>query len=316
MEAAAPHAYAGRFVLCRLGWWLGCAALLALAGCAVAPRNIDEVLGGRDGAPPMPPDVSKIPDAVPHREPLSKYGNPPSYQVAGRTYYVMASSHGYRERGVASWYGTKFHGRRTSSGEPYDMYSMTAAHRTLPLPTYVRVTNLRNERSVVLRVNDRGPFHADRVIDLSYAAAARLGILGPGTGLVEVTALNPDAPDEAPNVATRLASSGPVAGSLEAAPTAARAPQTPRAKAPAAQSHDPALFLQVGAFMEASNAERLQSRLLHALLEAPTRITEASAASRPIYRVRVGPLDSVQQADSLAERLRAMGIAETRIVVD
>ena len=135
-----------------------------------------------DAAPANPRDVSKVPDAVPRAEPLSRYGNQESYEVYGKTYYTLPTSKGYKAQGKASWYGTKFQGKRTSSGEPYDLYAMTAAHKTLPLPTYVEVTNLKNGRSVIVKVNDRGPFHGDRLIDLSYSAAARLDILQYGTG--------------------------------------------------------------------------------------------------------------------------------------
>lgn len=131
------------------------------------------------------------PDAVPVAEPRSRYGNPDSYEVRGVTYHVLDSSEGYEAEGMASWYGEAFQGRRTSSGEPYDMYAMTAAHRTLPIPTYVEVTNLENGRTAVVRINDRGPFHDGRIIDLSYAAARKLGVVGPGTARVRVRALEP-----------------------------------------------------------------------------------------------------------------------------
>src|SRR5690606_12775271 len=150
-----------------------------------------------DGTPARPPDVTRIPDAVPRYEPRSQRGNPPFYEVFGRRYYVMNEAAGYRERGVASWYGTKFHGRMTSSGEPYDMYAMTAAHKTLPLPSYVRVTHRGNGGSIVLRVNDRGPCVGDRIIDLSYAAAVRLGMHKDGTAIVDVEALAPGTSAEA-----------------------------------------------------------------------------------------------------------------------
>jgi len=146
----------------------------------------------RDGLPDargVDPDT--ISDAVPREEPLSAYGNPPEYEAFGRTYRTLESAEGYEEEGVASWYGEEFQGRRTSSGETYDLYAMTAAHRTLPLPSYVEVTNLENGRRVVVRVNDRGPFHEDRVIDVSYAAAYRLGMLAKGTARVRVRALQP-----------------------------------------------------------------------------------------------------------------------------
>jgi len=140
----------------------------------------------RDSGPEVPPDVSGLPEPVPRSEPLARYGNRPTYSVLGRSYRVMTDPRGYRERGTASWYGTKFHGRPTSSFEPYDMYQFTAAHKTLPLPTFVRVTHLGNGRSIVVRVNDRGPFHGDRIIDLSYAAAVKLGMHIKGTAEVEV----------------------------------------------------------------------------------------------------------------------------------
>lgn len=138
------------------------------------------------------PDLSLIKDLVPKYEPKSRYGNPEKYTVLNKTYRVLDSSNGYKESGYASWYGTKFHGFRTSSGEIYDMYAMTAAHKTLPLPTYAKVTNLYNNRSVIVKINDRGPFHGGRIVDLSYAAANKLGILANGVGKVEVVALTPD----------------------------------------------------------------------------------------------------------------------------
>lgn len=143
-------------------------------------------------------DFASIADAIPKKEPLSRYGNPLTYVVRGKRYHRLTSSEGYSEQGLASWYGTKFHGHRTSSGEDFDMYSMTAAHKTLPLPTYVRVTNLDNQRSIIVKVNDRGPFHAKRIIDLSYVAAGKLGILNNGTGRVEVVALTSAEPEKLP----------------------------------------------------------------------------------------------------------------------
>jgi rare lipoprotein A len=154
----------------------------------------------QDGAPegPLPTLFKKI---IPKIEPLSRYGNPDSYHVDGRTYEVMTSSSGYRARGMASWYGTKFHKKRTSSGEDYNMYALTAAHRTLPLPSYVRVKNLSNGRQAIVRVNDRGPFHSGRVIDLSYAAAVKLGLLPRGTAPVEIEALSVVKPGKKAHVA-------------------------------------------------------------------------------------------------------------------
>jgi len=259
-------------------------ALLAtlLAGC-----SSQGTFETGDTAPKNPKDLTGIQDAVPRIEPHSRYGNPKSYVVAGKRYYTKTDSIGYRERGIASWYGTKFHGHRTSSGEPYDIYKMTAAHKTLPLPTYAKVTNLRNGRSVVVRINDRGPFHANRIIDLSYAAAARLGILKSGTGLVEVEAIDPSRP-------------------------------APRQPAPTRQAaaHDPAtLFLQVGAFSNRDNAERLEQRLQASGLD-DVRITEAANSNGPLYRVRIGPLATVDEADRISNSLVSLGINDTRVIID
>lgn len=145
-------------------------------------------LQAQDGAPQKNKKVN-FKEPVPTKEPMSRYGNPAAYSVDGRMYEVMKSSSGYKTRGVASWYGTKFHKQRTSSGEPYNMYVMTAAHKTLPLPTYIKVRNLDNGKEAVVKVNDRGPFHADRVIDLSYAAALKLGVFPKGTANVEIETL-------------------------------------------------------------------------------------------------------------------------------
>lgn len=136
------------------------------------------------------PNITKIPNAIPKHEPKSKIGNPKTYTVFNKQYSVLPSSKGYKARGTASWYGKKFHGYKTSNGDVYDMYGMSAAHKTLPLPTYAKVTNLKNGKSVIVKINDRGPFHEDRIIDLSYAAASKLGILANGTGNVEIHAIN------------------------------------------------------------------------------------------------------------------------------
>jgi rare lipoprotein A len=170
----------------------------ALVGCSSRP--VPPSGPAPDGYPDVtavPAAAHDMPDAVPVAEPRSRYGNPKTYEVMGQRYFVLNSAAGYKEHGRASWYGTKFHGRRTSSGEPYDMYQMTAAHKTLPLPTYVRVTRKSNGRSVVVRVNDRGPFHTGRIVDLSYAAAARLDMLKDGSAEVVVEALDPGAPVQA-----------------------------------------------------------------------------------------------------------------------
>lgn len=252
----------------------------------------------RDRGPPEPVDTSDVPDAVPVAEPLAAYGNQSPYTVLGRTYHVLPTAKGYRERGYASWYGNKFHGRRTSTREPYDMYAMTAAHKTLPLPTYARVTNLENGRSVVVRINDRGPFVDGRIIDLSYAAAARIGILGPGTGRVEVEAIVPDgmhatvAPREGARPASVVAaeSGGPP-------PPAARAAPLP---------HGPTT-LQAGAFGSRENAERMAETIRRNAIE-PVRIEQDRRLSGSIWRVRIGPLADAETVALVQHRLRSLGI--------
>ncbi len=257
-----------------------------LTGCSFWPTSIFDRSKDGDGAPTGGMDVSKIRNAVPRAEPRSRSGNPSSYTVLGRTYHVMSDSRGYSEQGVASWYGTKFHGQRTSSGETYDMYAMTAAHKSLPLPTYVRVINLRNGREVVVKVNDRGPFHDNRLIDLSYAAATKLGITGTGTGLVEVQALDPSKGMPRPtrnNIALR--------------------------------GEDTDLYLQVGAFIDRNNAERLMERL-RGPMNNSVRIQTSISYDQAVYRVQVGPMSNVEQADTASMQLAQLGIRDMHLIVE
>jgi len=196
----------------RMNWWLALAAL-CIAGCSSTPPRdpsgqiqgqIPGQVPGRPGGyykddgpgDKVPPNIAEIPDAEPKSEPLHRYANRP-YKVFGTEYVPLAEVKPFRQTGVASWYGRRFHGQKTSSGELYDMYAMTAAHPTLPIPSYAKVTNLANGRSVVVRVNDRGPFHASRIIDLSYAAAYRLGYIQAGSASVEVRAVVPAAGEQA-----------------------------------------------------------------------------------------------------------------------
>ncbi|MBI3574400.1 MAG: septal ring lytic transglycosylase RlpA family protein [Gammaproteobacteria bacterium] len=287
----------------RLG--RGFAALLAaiaLTACGTVPRGGGYYLDdGPDAAPAA--DVSKVPDAVPQREPRAAYGNN-NYTALGVRYTPMPDAKGYRERGVASWYGKKFHGHPTSSREPYDMYAMTAAHKTLPLPSYVRVHNLQNGRAVIVRVNDRGPFLHDRVIDLSYAAAYKLGIVGTGTGLVEVEAVEPEETTPVA-VTTQPATLPPRHPGLEIVSTAAADASPP----------PPKLYLQIGAFTRSENAENLRARLEQAAFK-PVFVQPPANATAPLYRVRIGPLTGVEEGDRLGEQLRALGHADTRIVVE
>lgn len=258
--------------------------LIMLSACSVMPQ--------RDGGPaPGSIDVSSIPNAVPKVEPRTKYGNPSSYVVNGRRYYVMRSSKGYVARGIASWYGMKFQGHRTSSGETYNMYAMTAAHKELPLPSYVQVTNLRNGKSVIVRVNDRGPFQENRLIDLSYTAAAKLGIIKTGTGLVEVRAIDP-------RTYNRKAR-----------------PIKVRAKMKTGGDKNPDFYIQVGAFSKLINAQNLQVKLA-GLTKGMVHISEADVNGARIYRVRIGPLTDVDVADHIVTKLDRLGMFDHHIVVD
>lgn len=258
---------------------LGC---LSLTGCSFTRYH--------DGGPRTEINVAHIPDAVPRVEPESPNGNPESYTVLGHTYHVMQSSKGYVERGIASWYGTKFHGNTTSNGEIYSMYKMTAAHKTLPIPSYVQVTNLENGRKVIVRVNDRGPFHPNRIIDLSYVAAKKLGIANTGTGLVEVRSIDP-----------RNWHPG-------SEPAPVKAEYRPPVKA------DNQLYIQAGAFASRYNAEQLKQKL-DVLL--PRRTVQLGyLASDKLYRVRVGPLPNVDEADKVAQTISNNGYPEPHVVIE
>jgi rare lipoprotein A len=260
--------------------------------------------GVADSGPPVPPDISGLKEPEPQDEPRARYGNRTPYTVLGRSYHVMPSARGYRERGIASWYGEKFHGRATSSLEPYDMYSFTAAHKTLPLPTYARVTNLDNGRSVVVRVNDRGPFHAGRIIDLSYAAAIKLGIHIRGTGNVEVQALVGDGERAAQQ--TAQPSTRP----------STRPASTPvRSVATTAPRSSFRTWLQVASFGEKDNAKRLADRLRDADVD-DVDIQRAKVRDARVYRVRIGPFDLRHAAESVAARVRALGLGQPTLVAE
>jgi rare lipoprotein A len=289
------------------------ATLLAatmIAGCStLGPPIPDEPERPTPGSgppaqptPPAPPavpapprDLAAIPDAVPRTEPRSRYGNPPSYEVFGRRYTLLPTAAGHVERGPASWYGPGFHAERTSSGEPYDMYAMTAAHKTLPIPAYARVTNLRNGRSVVVRINDRGPFVGDRIIDLSYTAAWKLNMLREGTAPVEVRVIEPAAPTPATTQAVAFDLPGTPAG----------APEPPIVSQ----------WLQAGSFTSAGNAQALVSRLAGAGIRNAV-VREGLSAGRPVFRVRVGPIAGALELDDMVERLRLAGVPDARLAHD
>ncbi len=311
----------------------------------------DYVAGGlyaphiKDSVPDEIVDVDAIPEPEVKNEPRSRVGNR-SYAVLGKRYHVMDSVEGYVEKGMASYYGKKFHGRLTSNQEVYDMYAFSAAHKSLPLPSYVRVTNLANGKSVVVRVNDRGPFHAGRVIDLSFAAATKLGFTKQGTAKVEVRALTPAdgrggrrdertaraAPPSAPTPATvpdnsvsadeferwMQAQGIRFAGKPDAAPAAAT-PASDSGVIPVAASPGPVaradtgdVLLQLASFTARENAERARDTLQAGGVEA-LRIDEALVNGQPVWRVRIGPVPSAR-VQELSARAADLGFASAKIV--
>ncbi|MFP6680886.1 MAG: septal ring lytic transglycosylase RlpA family protein [Gammaproteobacteria bacterium] len=269
--------YRSRVVSVHITLVLGVGLSLLLTSCGIVVK--------RDGLGPV--EREKIDNVITRSEPRSRYGNPESYEVFGKRYHTLTSSRGFRERGIASWYGKKFHGRNTSSGEVYDMYQMTAAHKHLPLPTYVKVTNLENGRSAILRVNDRGPFHENRVIDLSYAAALKLGITKKGTAFVEISAVNDG-----------LAQPG-----------------SDKELVSKSAAEDLRLYLQIGAFNERLNAQRLSKRVAR-YAPKQVQIHEANSSGQAIYRVQLGPIATIDLADKLVNTLSGLGIKEHHFVIN
>lgn len=276
--------------------------------------------GGVDTIRPRQLDPDNIADAVPGDEPRSAYGNPDSYVVDGKRYYTLRTAEGFAERGIASWYGDPFHGRRTSSGEVYDMYRMTAAHKQLPLPTYVEIRNLDNGRTATVKVNDRGPFKDNRVIDLSYAAALKLGVVAKGTAFVEIRALN--ARGEATRAAARevTAAPSPAPALVTPAPAVAAGaptrvvPATPVTRpppAPPVTRSAPAsgMYLQAGAYADRRNAEKLRRQLAEAVTPR-VEIREIKSNNKVFYRVQVGPLPSTEDADKAVAALEKLGITQ------
>lgn len=253
--------------------------------------------GYGDGPPPKDIDVSDLPDAVPRHEPITLAGNKSPYTVLGKTYQVMPSSKGFRQRGLASWYGNKFHGRHTSNGEIYSMYEMTAAHKTLPIPCYVKVTNLGNGRTVIVRVNDRGPFHGDRIIDLSYAAAKKLGYSDKGTANVEVSVIDPSNYQDNAVASPQLAS-GP------SMLTAARADINDQGSA----------YLQVGAFNNQLAASDLSQRLSD-VTDYPVVVRQQSSPQL-LFKVLVGPVTDHLKLFDLKSMLEQIDNIRPFIVYD
>lgn len=276
------------------------AFMVLMVGCASKPSN-DKTGGGRysiknDHGPDRHVDLSHIPDAVPKVEPKSRGGNKSSYTVWGKRYYVMDSNAGYRERGTASWYGKKFHGHKTSNGEVYDMYAMSAAHKSLPLPSYVKVTNVDNGRSVVVRVNDRGPFHGSRLIDMSYAAAYKLDMLRTGTARVEVEAIVPGQP----------AIVKQAAGASMAKPVVAVEPAVLLKAAPGK-------YLQMGAYSSWTSAQTVKSQLQDLVPDLKVVINKREGTN-PLYRVQIGPVDHLETLNGIYRVLENAGFAQGHLV--
>jgi peptidoglycan lytic transglycosylase len=306
---------------------LSCTLLcIALAGCSLARRHPDQPrsnprtdIPSGSNVPSPPADVLAIPDATPRAEPRGTRGNPPFYEVFGKRYYVMAESDGWVERGTASWYGPGFHSASTSLGERYDMYAMTAAHKTLPIPCYAEVTNLRNGRKVVVRINDRGPFVGDRIIDLSYTAAAKLDMLLAGTAPVEVRVISPGAAPGGPGSA--VPPTMPAAPPPAVLPTASVMPPPPApavtvVNAPATRNAGIApMFIQAGVFSDHENARRRVESLLAAGVELAS-LDEMPRSERTLHRVRVGPFASVEEFDLTMKRLRELGINDARLLTE
>lgn len=302
------------FVSSKLVWYrrLKLGGLFCLSSLLLACTGPAVI---QDSGPSGPVDVSSIPNAEPRFEVRTRAGNKSPYTVLGKTYRVLPESDGFKERGIASWYGNKFHGRKTSNGEIYNMYGMTAAHKNLPIPSYVKVTNLDNGRSIVVRVNDRGPFHDGRVIDLSYAGASKLDYLKQGTARVEVEAL-PMAAGYSGLVAD--ASQGVArapAGAIKAAGVIA--PEQSQLPAPGEQAGyrlPSNTYLQVGAFSRQLSAQALQQRVA-ALTALPVRLL-SNPSSNGLWRVQVGPIVSNLVVMNLRATLESEGVRSGHLVYE
>ncbi|AHF69626.1 MULTISPECIES: septal ring lytic transglycosylase RlpA family protein [Pseudomonas] len=323
---------------------LACAGLaLLMASCSSTSRSPQQQSGTavrsapgldinrahKDGAPWWDVDISRIPDATPtvHTGPYK--ANP--YTVLGKSYFPMSESKRYVATGTASWYGTKFHGQNTANGEVYDLYGMSAAHKTLPLPSYVRVTNLDNNRTVILRVNDRGPFYSDRIIDLSYAAAKKLGYAESGTARVKVEGIDPQEWWAQRGRPAPLALDQPQVVAQAATPAFTTSTGTVEQYTPPPQQHAAppvplqvdakknasgqasGLFLQVGAFANPDAAELLRSKL-SAMVRAPVFVSSIARNQQTLYRVRMGPIGTQGEAQQLQDSVRSANLGQPSLV--
>lgn len=271
---------------CRFSLLILLFSSLVLSGCGTSHHH--RYSQSQDGAPKYKIDVSKIPDAVPKVEPLSRHGNPKKYTVLGKTYYLRDSNTDFVETGIASWYGTKFDSFKTSSGESYDLAKMTAAHKTLPIPCYAKVTNLSNGRQVIVKINDRGPFAANRVMDLSYVAAIKLGIWPKGTGLVKIETIDP----------SKWQGIAADAGDVHHVPV----------------TSTPEIYMQLGAFKTKANADRLVEHMAK-VNHNPIAVRQFSKDGEIYYKVWIGPLASVDTSDSLQQAIEAAHLGTPLTVI-
>ncbi len=276
--------------------------VLLVAACNSVPdkqlpqdteSSSDKIQKGRyahdkDSGPGEEVDLSHIPDAVPRKEARTIAGNKNPYTVLGKTYHLIKDESSYKEKGYASWYGKKFNGYKTSNGEIYDMYAMTAAHKTLPIPSYVRVTNLQNGKTVVVRVNDRGPFHEGRIVDLSYAAAQRIGINKTGTGFVEVEIVMPNDPPAIP----RRADQGPAVVNDSKLPDNT--------------------YLQIAAFSNRDAAKNFAAALATQMSLLP--VVHSQMQPKEIHRVRVGPFKTNQELQLARQELAKNNFTDVHLV--
>lgn len=287
--------------------------LVLTSGCTTSPP-IPVITEEKDSGPPAPVDVSHISEPIPRVEPRTRAGNTNPYKVLGKTYYLTQDPAGYREKGVASWYGRKFHGKRTANGEIYSMYGMTAAHRTLPIPSYVRVTNLKNNRSAIVRVNDRGPFHGNRIIDLTYAAAKKLGFEKLGTAEVLVEYIDPAAHDKS-TVANTKENGGEVKVASVKSNTE---PPAPAPANPAGYEIPDNTYLQVGAFTVEKSALSLRQKL-QSLTAYPVIVRKPGASAGKIdkfFRVRIGPLKNNLDLVLIRQKVLDASLPEPHVVYD
>lgn len=281
----------------RLGVALAALVLAACSGQPSRPAKAPDQM--KDSGPAVPVDMLATPEPTPVREPIGNAGNKSPYTVNGVTYRVRTGVKGYKERGHASWYGTKFHGRRTANGEVYNMYAMSAAHKTLPLPSYAKVTNLENGRSVIVRVNDRGPFVSGRIIDLSYTAAQKLGYVSKGVARVEVVALDPE---------TLPAANETLAVEKDVAAREALA-QDASFKLP------DNTYLQVGAYGSAEQAQRVRGQV-SAVVGYPVSVSSVERGGKKLYRVRIGPIAQQRALVALRESVQENRLGQAQVVYD